>query len=337
MTNTKLVADAELESSRYHESASVSLKFQALKWDKHYLHTSIKDAYKAMMPETNVVLAQIRSILTFSDPELEAYAPTKETEQSFEELQQGIFSIIYELVINALNRVRRNQKITAYLTERESVLALISEQASYDDFFMQIIKLNGDDIHKQIKEEALQGLIIDEQLRNIKEDLEIETRSKFVFEKLSIQDFQDVIDNFNPSFVEQGEAILLYEIGEQPPIVPAEIEEMINSIQLMDLLQDSPHFEAINQLYGNGIGPALKPGDLLQQLCQAIVDKLGHLLLTKFKDKAFLIQMHSDRYTPYRITFITDRNDGYKFFETPSDINIRSFTPDVCDIKQFSH
>jgi len=337
MTNTKLMTDAELESYRYHESASVSLKSQALKWDKHYLHTSIEDAHKTMMPETNAVLTQMHSILTFSDSELEAYAPTEDTEASFEELQQGIFSIIYELVINALNRVRRNQKINTYLTEKQSVLALISEQAPYDDFFMQIIKLNGAVIHKRVKEEASQGLIIDQELSEIKEDIEAETFAKSVFEKLSIKDFQDVMDNFNPSFVEQGEAILLYEIGELPPIVPAEIEEMINSIQLMDLLQDSPHFEAIQQLYSNGIGPALKPGDILHQLSEAIVDKLGNALLTSFRDKAFLIQMHSDRYTPYRITFITDRGDGYKFFETPEDVKIRGFTPEACKIERFSH
>jgi len=334
-TNEKLNTDATFESSRYHDSASAHVKSQALKWNQSYLLTCIEDMHKTMMPETNALLTKLNSILSFSDPELLPYAPTDEAEISFEVLQKGIYQIVYELVINAMNRVRSNQKINEYLIANECVLTLISEQTSYNDFFMQVIKLNGTEIHNRVKKETSQGLAIDEELRNLKEDIEINDLAKSVFDKLTLEDFQDVIDNFTPSFIKQGEAILLYDFGEESSIYPSQMEEIINSTPLMSLLSNSRHFESIDQLYSNGIGPSLKPDDLLPRLCQAIVDKLGNALSTQFKNEAFFIKMYSDRYTPYQITFITERPDGYKLLETPIDKKARKFMPDICKIQRF--
>ena len=334
-TNEKLNTDATLESSRYHDSASSLLKSQALKWNQSYLPTCLEDTHKTMMPETNALLTKLDSTLSFSDPELQPYAPTDETEISFEVLQKGIYQIVYELVSNAINRVRSNQKINEHLITNKCVLTLISEQMSYDDFFMQVIILNGTEIHNQVKKETLQGATVDEELRNVKEDIEINDLAQSVFDKLTLEDFQDVIDNFEPSFIEQGEAILLYDFGEETSIHPSEMEEIVNCTPLMNLLKDSPHFEAIEQLYRNGIGPTLKPDDLLPRLCQAIVDKLGNALSTQFKNESFFIKMYSDRYTPYQITFITERPDGYKLLETPIDKRARKFMPDICKIQRF--
>ena len=220
---------------------------------------------------------------------------------------------IHDTYVQALKTIRETAPIKQYLDQTDCLLYLTA-----GDIDEQIV-------HKDIKsicgDDALDKFILDEaeayRLTEIEYQLREEKRQQEELNPpttdLTLEDFKDIIENFQPTFTVVNGAVCIKgreeEIYTTKPL--SRDEALSNRFPLMDVLSASPHYDELDLLFGHFDGPDFQTNDLLPQIARALTLKLGERLAQQFPLRSFYTYFTVDRSALYHLTFYQNHQDGY--------------------------
>lgn len=307
-----------------HSPLSLDQEKQSLRWspcDSPYHGSSELDA---MMPETATSLLELEALWS----EAQAWLFDNESDDDAEDgLDRGyklvaeIHDLIHASVIKALSDMANTSAVRAYKEKTHCVICLNAGDISQEDFLRDVKALNPESVYLSVQAELEQADQISKLEPELWEKKRNEEKKNPPTTKLILKDFEDIIENFSPSFKQLDDSIIIESDKEHFGYPGSAYECAFNRFNLMEILQASPHFEELDKLFGHFIGENFKKDDLLPQIGRALVIKLGELLSRSFPGRSFYTHLVVNRNELYRFAFVLNRQDGYTFDMKCASIN----------------
>lgn len=308
------------KSHAFHSPASPEQEQIALRWSPcdspHHNDGQLEDA----MPETQAALEDLGQLLEAADPRLELIewpADFAKDRNSFHGFLANVHLMARAAVGSALRRVYAAPDLNDFFQSTGCALTLNAGDISNEEFLENLRALNSAQTFARVAQEVAAADAMHELVHRLWVQKQEADRVNPPTTSLTPDDFSDLIEGFEPVFVEAEGAVYL---GHVPPVGFAgtsESEALANRIRLMAFLEASPHYEELDRLFGHFIGNQFKPDDLLPVISRALVQKLGRRLMAAFPDRTFRVYMIVDRNALYHISFVSQRDDGFEFLLVP--------------------
>lgn len=269
---------------------------------------------EGLLPMTHLLLDELESLIAKADPETGSIAWPENNDKGYDnfyDLIIEIHSLIHDAVVEALIEIARVPEIAEYRSKRQCVISLSAVDLSEDDFLEDVKKINGVETYLVVRDEFDQATQLEDDTGVLWEDKLSYNQNNSPSTDLILENFLDVINNFSPSFkvVDGGVFVNRDEYIDLTPDSAGEADA--NRFELMELLQDSPHFEEIDRLYGHFIANNFAADDLLPSIGRALTNRLEILLLKAFPERSFFVSLSVQRHSLYFFTFWQNRQDGF--------------------------
>ncbi|WP_226661393.1 DUF4303 domain-containing protein [Microbulbifer aggregans] len=227
------------------------------------------------------------------------------------ELSREISKKIHDMLVEQLREISRLPDIAEYIQKTDCVVWITAGDTS-DDPVEDIARIHDESVACKVKQEMVEG----ERLSEIDYELQTQNAMKEAgnpsVPSFDISDFDPVVDEFNPEFVEHNGGIYLKGVDENAFLDASSRSEASHNIfDLMRLLKKSPFYDEIEKLYGHFIGAEFKKDDFLPEIGRKFSFKLRQLLSEVYPDRSFTIYMEVSRGSQSRIQFFQNRQDGY--------------------------
>lgn len=289
-----------------------------IKWDLNtnpYLHSyEMGEELKEFMQKTDELLLSLIKKVESSIQELST--PNEDNPYNFFSDEQLAIHIQYLSVINnaladTLNEVSKTPVIQSFLETKNCAIGLYN---SYDDLETIILKLK-----KTNSTERMANIEKDysemEEIYNLQEELyENQTESENI--SLSIEDFKNEIEAWQPEFIIDGDFIYLKKDPQnygtkENPVIDSHTESLANKIKPLDLLKNSPHYDEVYQLQLQQSSLPFDRNTLLPQIFMEFREKLFVAIETQFPDKHMFVFMIMEDVMSHYITFFQQREDNF--------------------------
>lgn len=274
---------------------------------------------ESLMPDTDDLLCSLASALD----QIASYFSPEDvslTDAQHHTLVCSIHEEIHSIVITALRAIARNPEIAAFARDAQCAVSLNAGDISQKEFLDDIKKINDLETAQRVAADLADAEIVSERESVLRDQKLKEERENPPQCDLSITDFVDVLEEFRPEFIEFDGGVFVDRHYDYPISGDSECETMANRFEVMDLLNNSKHFDEIDRLYGHFDGVNFTPDDLFPGIARALQTILREHLEQTFSGTKFMMYMKVDRMSLYHFTFCVDRENGFEFDLEPEDI-----------------
>lgn len=213
--------------------------------------------------------------------------------------------------VQALEQVAQQTDITAFVQSNGCTISLSAWDIDGRHMLNSIESVLGVAERNKVEKQIQDAHELNERHWELTEAERL--KSAPIVTSLKVSDFQDVIDRFNPVFIEKDGNVFIDD--KCISIVNSHLnssryEYQTNRFCLMELLKDNAHFDEMDKLFGHFRGPQFNVDDLLPCIARALVLKLADLLVAQFPEHAFYTYMEVDRFSGSSFRFFHNRQDG---------------------------